>query len=180
MNTLTTTLGANMTTYRSHPGMSVFNQNKIVVCGGTGNDYKVLDTCEQYSIIDNTWTSFPSMRVAAASFTMLNLNNKLYTFGGTIGDADKMPINCDNYLNFVFMYDSNSNEWSTQKSLPIIVADHAAIPYDNGALLCGGTDNQCNTLSSCYKYSPSDDTWTLVGNMAMQRTGHQMSFVNRE
>ncbi len=140
----------------------------IIVCGGTNNSVS-FTSCEQYDLSNNKWNfiaELPAVLPIAKS-AMVTLNNHAYIFGGS--------GKCDTSLSPVNMFDGKS--WVARSSivgLPWYAHAGVAIDTDR-ALVCGGRaykGGPCPTVSDCFIYSSSSDSWTKAASMAQVRCYH--------
>jgi N-acetylneuraminic acid mutarotase len=117
----------------------------------------------QYNTTSNTWSQLPvpfpgDKRTGAASFVA---GNQFYVVGGSNNSAN---------VTDVYSYDPSATKWNAKHYLRSVsnstetydysaVARSQAVGFainDKGYVAVGGS-----TLTTCYEYSPSDDSWTL-------------------
>jgi N-acetylneuraminic acid mutarotase len=139
------------------------NNVGLVGCGFDGSNNR--NDFYQYNATNNTWTQltapFPGdKRTGAFSFVV---NNQFYVGGGSNNSAN---------VTDVFSYDPSvaGGKWNTKRLLRSVsnstesydysgVARAQAVGFainNKGYVSTGGS-----TSTSCYEYSPADDSWTL-------------------
>jgi hypothetical protein len=144
----------------------------IIVCGGE-NSSTTLSSCEQYNPSTQNWTMITSLPIPFRFFVMVTLNNSVYTFGGSgdyICTSGSPPP--------VYMLDGQN--WESRTSIAGLPNyNHAGVAIDaDRALICGGNaykgEYSCPTVSDCFIYSATNDSWTQAASMAQKRCWHSM------
>jgi hypothetical protein len=170
--TNTTTEGQPFHTARGGHAATAVN-NTIIMCGGT-DDKERLSSCEKYvqnSKSVDKWKPLPALPTPNYLFTMVTLNNQVYTFGG----YNHSDIPC--FLsNAVYMFDGYS--WIERAHMPVSTSNHASVAIDNDrVLVCGGyqaVGSSCAPVAHCYIYSATLNKWTSAPSMARERFEHEM------
>ena len=164
--TTTTTVGrwtlmAPMPTPLARAVAGSINNLGIVGCGTDGSNNQ--NKFYQYNASTDQWSTLTAgfdgdKRTGAFSFVA---NNQFYVGGGT---------NNNLAVTDVFAYDPSANKWTPKRSLRQVSTSTQSYDYsgvsraqgvgfainNKGYVTVGG-----GTLTSCYEYNPSDDTWTL-------------------
>lgn len=65
---------------------SVLRNGDVVVCGGQTAGFKVTDECEQFR--NGLWSRLPSLKIARAALSIVEMGRYLFAFGGS-DDNDK-------------------------------------------------------------------------------------------
>jgi hypothetical protein len=165
-STNTSTSGAPLNIERYRHAATVVNDT-IIVCGGV-NLLVTLSSCEQYNPLTQKWNMITSLPTPLAYFVMATLNNRAYTFGGSKVCVSTPPV---------YMFDGQN--WINRSSIAGLLHDqHAGVAIDaDRVLICGGyayKGGPCDTVSDCFIYSASNDSWTQVASMAQIRCQHSM------
>lgn len=147
------TIGAPLPTPRSEIAGTVLD-DKIYIVGGFDSSGRSTPTIEVYDPMLDEWTQVtllpqPLDHTAAAAASH---DGKLYIVGGGYLDRDALSDK-------LFIYDSNTNNWTEGANLPSARGALTA-NFINGTLyVTGGVDSE-NTLSSTLAYDPVTNNWT--------------------
>ena len=68
---------ARMNEARSGAACAVFEE-RVVVAGGWGSHYSILNSVESYDVHSNRWSQLPNMNTAKSSHSLVVVNNKLF------------------------------------------------------------------------------------------------------
>jgi hypothetical protein len=159
----------NMTMSRGNQTMTVLNDGKVLVAGGSGSSGPTA-TAELYDPVTGTFTATGSMATARYNHTATLLNNgKVLIVGGfsPTGTAE--------------IYDPATGIFSTTGTLNFNRYDHTATLLQDGTVLIAGGQNLINlpgAYSSAEIYNPSTGAFTSVGNMTVGRTAHTATLLN--
>jgi len=176
--TNTTRTLAPFTSLRKNYVMSLFgNRGNVLVCGGVDHQNGEMSSCELYTPVNNTWTTFASLPVAVTHFAMVTLlkcagnGGQPFVFGGFSWAGST-------HVASVYAYMDNTSEWRARESMPTAIASHAALQIDHAiALVCGGHSGY-NLQSACNTYHAMDDVWSPVSAMNAARQSHGMAVYN--
>lgn len=133
----------------------------IVGCGFDGSNNR--NDFYQYNPTANTWSALTAgfagdKRTGAFAFVV---GNQFYVGGGTNNNV--------NVTDF-YQYDPSVNKWNTKRYLRNVSNstesyDYSAVSRSQGVGFAvadkGYVTVGSSTLTTCYEYNPSDDTWTL-------------------
>lgn len=97
----------------------------------------------------------------ARDATLVNINNKLYLFGGIDREG--------NILDTLHCFDPKTSEWTQLASCISTLCEHAAVAYKNSMYVFGGR-NDSNYYHSLYRYDPVSDTWIQLTAGASDRS----------
>lgn len=92
--------------------------SSILICGGYGENGKVLSTVERYSIINDTWSTMPSMRFARFDHTAVEWNGLIFIIGG-YGPRGTMS-SCE-------MFNITSNVWNDLPDMQVVRREHSSV-----------------------------------------------------
>jgi N-acetylneuraminic acid mutarotase len=169
-STNTSTTGASLNVARQYHAATIVGDT-IIVCGGwNGSSDSSIVSCEQYNPPTQKWNMITSLPTPTSYFAMVTLNNHAYTFG-TRGECVSAPPP-------VYMFDGQN--WKPKSSIAGLPYEyHAGVAFDaDRALICGGyayKGGSCqDSVSACFIYSASSDSWTQAASMAQIRCGHSI------
>ena len=155
------TTGAPLPTPRSEIAGTILD-DKIYIVGGFDSSGRSASTIEVYDPMLDEWTQVtllpqPLDHTAAAA----SHDGKLYIVGGGYLDRDALSDK-------LFIYDSNTNNWTEGANLPSARGALTA-NFINGTLyVTGGVDSE-NTLSSTLAYDSNTNNWTDKAPMPTAR-----------
>src|SRR4051794_11899541 len=161
---------SSMTTGRFEPTLTVLDDGRVLVAGGTGDvktpdgaalNAVALDSAEIYDPADGTWSDAGKMSVARAGATATLLDDgDVLVAGGHNGDSTA--------LNTAELY--HSGTWNPAPSLAEARDAATATKLRNGdVLVAGGEDGNGQALASAEVYSAG--AWTAAGSMTGARDG---------
>ena len=157
-------------------GVGVDNLGRIVVFGGVNGIDPGEDPGQtyQYDIVEGQWTGLADRSGAAPDdyFAFAtDAQRRIYSLGGGPGpDASAGNPN----TNHVERYIGSSDSWETVASMPVAVADAAAVNDGRGHIIVfGGYDATAATrVATVQQYDVAGNTWTLLPDMPAALTGH--------
>ncbi len=153
---------ASMQVARGHVGVATANE-KVYVIGGdyvnlcgnciTAGFGKVYNTTEEYNPATDTWVFKAAMPTPRANFGVAVYQNKIYCFGGYIGNGK-----CTNITE---VYDPATDTWEMKSPMPTARLDLQAHTVNGKIYLIGGrTGSASPYLEVNEVYDPTTDTWT--------------------
>lgn len=163
-----------MPTPRSTPAVQIYN-GKIHVIGGN-NRFTMTNTHEVYDIAADTWSSAAPLPDTIYGAGSTIIGNKIYVVGG-----------CNNgsptgFKNTLYIYDIDSNSWSTGAIYPGGPKEYICAVALNGKLYASGGDgNNAGSVwikNDLFEYNPETDTWTAKQSMPVPKSYHGMVAVN--
>ena len=167
----TWTKAASMSTGRLQPTMTVLNDGRVLVAGGSGDietDQGLLRavplaSAEIYDPEKNEWTDVAPMWVPRALHTATLLHSgKVLVAGGFDGATGE--------LSSAELYDPVTNEWEATEPLAEARDSATATALPNGEVLVAGGDGGARgTLGSAEVYQPESGTWRATASMAGAR-----------
>jgi parallel beta-helix repeat protein len=162
---------ASLMTSRSRLGAAVIN-GEIYAFGG---DYAslygncigpslgdVVDRCEKYSSVSDTWIQIASMPTARCSLATVAYNNKIYCIGGFL---ESKIVSGTNEVNQIItgtneVYAPSTDQWQTVTSMPTPRMDLQAHLVNGKIYLIGGSTEYGFYLPNNEVYDPVNDTWS--------------------
>jgi hypothetical protein len=90
--TMTWRNARSMLTARAHH-CTVLYQGKAVVLGGHESVFNMINRCEQYNPMFNSWSSLPPLTQPISKHSACVLNNKIYVCGGFLDDRSNNSSN---------------------------------------------------------------------------------------
>ena len=72
--------------------------NYIYVAGGNYSCIKLLNSAERYSILDDSWVTYPDLNVKRDCLTLVMMHPNLYAIGGSDSNM-KLYFNTIEYIN---------------------------------------------------------------------------------
>jgi N-acetylneuraminic acid mutarotase len=127
-----------MPTARYGSGVAVVH-DLIYVIGGYGG----ATVNESFDPTNNQWSTHATMHTPRTHLACAAFNDKIYCFGGNIGDNDSAVTE---------MYDPETDKWQTLAPMPVSRSGHSAIAVDGGIFVIGGSDRN-------ERYAPQTNTW---------------------
>jgi N-acetylneuraminic acid mutarotase len=162
---------ANMTTGRFKPTMTVLEDGRVLVAGGSGdldtghgvNAAVPLASAEIYDPATDSWSDVPSMSVARAMATATLLPSGKVLVAGGYDDAS-------GDLSSAELFDPSTDTWSSTGSLADArdSATATALP-DGDVLVAGGDGGADHALAGAELYHPESGTWHAAASMAGAR-----------
>jgi N-acetylneuraminic acid mutarotase len=159
-----------MSTGRFQPEMTVLEDGRVLVTGGTGdvatgggvNGAVPLASAEIFDPSSGTWSDAASMSVARALHTATLLpSGKVLVAGGYDGAHE---------LASAELYDPADDSWSATDSLAAARDSATATTLPNDEILVAGGDGGAGSaLKSAEIYSPDSGTWHGAADMAGAR-----------
>lgn len=121
----------------------------------------------------STWSSTGSMNVPRAYHQSVVLNDgRVFISGGVRYILDIGSV----YLSSCEIYDPTLGQWTLTSSLAIRRYFHTMTVLQNGKVLVTGgaysSGNRFYHLNDCQLYDSSNEQWTTVSSMNVQRAGH--------
>jgi N-acetylneuraminic acid mutarotase len=123
----------------------------------------LVTTVEIYDPSTDTWSSAPSLPVAAANQMAAAVNGKIYAIGGEIAGAPGGG-------RVVQEYDPVSQAWALKSDMPE-ARYSAAVAVINDMIYIAGGRSAGLQSSSLNWYDPSFDIWTIGSPMNQERDG---------
>lgn len=125
-----------------------------------------------YNPSTDTWTQLATCPMGLAGSSALYYNKKIYVFGGVDYTGG--------VSNSLYIYDIDSNSWSTGASA-IFKSAYAAHFADEELLYyCGGLNENSYSISNVQIYNVNDNTWTNEVPMEHARTSAQGCVCNNK
>jgi hypothetical protein len=136
---------------------------KMLVAGGTDNDFHGVTSAELYDPASGTWMATGSLNSpgSVATATLLP-NGKVLV---TEYNGNGVPASAE-------LYDPASGTWTTTGSLLTVRRLNTATLLPNGKVLVTGGYGNTGTIASAELYDPASGTWTATGSLATPRVRH--------
>ncbi len=161
----------NMSIARLNATMTVLQDGRVLVVGGSGNGGP-FGSAEIFDPTTGTWSLTGGLQVSRVfhSATMLP-NGKVLVAGGE-NDSNQAEATCE-------LYDPQTGIFTPTGSLQVARFAHTATLLQNGkVLVAGGYDSQFDQLNSAELYDPATGSWSLTGSMAVGRPGATATLLN--
>lgn len=145
---------------------------KIYVIGGI-KGFGNTQTCMQVLDTDSatpTWTEGPPMTKKRGLAGSCELNGKIYIFGGT--------PDYNNPVDFVEVFDIESQTWSDSKRMPKARFGHRAAACNGKIYVIGGCVQRTSSLCDVDIFDPLTQEWEAGPNMPDGRTRFAIEVVN--
>jgi N-acetylneuraminic acid mutarotase len=136
---------------------------KIVVVGGFGTKYKLLDSITVYDPATNRWTNRAPMPTVRDHLTADVVHGVLYAIGGRPLDPAK------NY-DVVEAYDLATNQWTKKASMPSKRGGLGSAVIA-GKIHTFGGETRNSVFANHEVYDPAHDTWSDAEPMPTARHG---------
>jgi N-acetylneuraminic acid mutarotase len=159
---------ANMSTGRFEPTMTLLDDGRVLVAGGSGDTDDgqgqavsgavPLASAEVYDPASDKWSDVPSMSVARSMATATPLENGKVLVAGGYDHAS-------GELRSAELFDPSDDTWSATDSLDEARDSATATPLPSGDVLVAGGDGGSGALASAEVYDASAGTWHAVGDM---------------
>jgi len=142
----------------SHASVYSSALQSLITCGGYGN-YEYLSSCSVQTK-NGHHISIPPMNSKRSYFSMVTIENKLYSIGGR---------KTDNTMETIEM--NATGTWN-QQSMPFSVSAHCAVVFDNNIIVIGGLDENNNHVDTTWIYNVVRKDWTEGPKLNEKREGH--------
>jgi hypothetical protein len=158
----------NLTVGRDGAEGTLFNQNRLIICGGFNSPQSlfVLSECEE--LIGGSWTAIASMnqpRCLFGSSRVIFRNNEGFIVTGGKGSILQL-------LNSSEIFDGSS--WTSVADLPMQVNGHCMVNINNGTtvMAIGGSLLYSLGISTTFFYDSVADSWSPGPDLIVPRTEH--------
>ena len=151
-----------MPTPRENFGLTT-SQNKIYAIGGTVDNKKsTTGANEVYDIETDAWETKASLPSAMACLDANAVGEKIYVIGG------RQPTlsGGDSYLNDNWVYDIETDVWSTKTPSPIKIKDYASAAIDNKIYILTYEGALYESGNSLLIYDTDTDKWSQGTSMS--------------
>ena len=133
----------------------------IYVLGGCGDGWDdITNSVEIYDPTTDIWTDAEPMSSPRSYAGIAVVQNKLYITGGHVRTI----------VGTVESFDCKSRKWNNIASMNYARKCHSAAVVEDHVYVCGGYSISEN-LNSVERYSPADNTWTMMPPMTKYRYG---------
>ena len=88
---------ARMNKARSGAACAVFEE-RVVVAGGWGSHYSILNSVESYNVHSNRWSQMPNMNTAKSSHSLVVVNNKLFVISRESNTCEVFDNVCKKFI----------------------------------------------------------------------------------
>jgi len=136
---------------------------KIVVVGGFGTKYKLLDSITVYDPTTNHWTNRAPIPTVRDHLTAEVVHGVLYAIGGRPLDPAK------NY-DVVEAYDLATNQWTKKANMPSKRGGLGSAVIA-GTIHTFGGETRNSVFANHEVYDPAHDTWSVAELMPTARHG---------
>lgn len=145
------------------PRPSTVAREVLVVVGGITNNNMSTNSVDMYDSAKDKWYSLPDMTITSSWFSVVALNNDIYTTGGI-----EEGCNGNRLLSDVWKFESSKRVWTKMCSMLKARARHASAVYEGNIYVLGGitlnSDNKLSAIESIECFQPSTNKWTNVGH----------------
>ncbi len=145
--------------------------DKIYVAGGIGL-FRVLDSCEYYTIPTNKWSNCAPLPRPLHHVAMASDKSHIYASGGYVA----LPFEKDKKA-ALFRYDPATDAWQEMAKLPHPIGQHAMVHRAGKLLLIGG-QNGLVELSAFWSYDIASNQWSEMPPMPTARHSHAITMAN--
>lgn len=157
-----------MPTPRSEFSTATVN-GMIYVIGGRDALYPglpkpVVTTVEVYDPATDSWSTGPSLLVAASNQMTTAVNGKIYTIGGEAG------FSSTDVTNVTQEFDPATQKWSLKTNMPDYRSSASISDLNNRVYIAGGRIG-IGVTDSLLWYEPAVDTWGAGSPMSESREG---------
>jgi len=151
-------------------GQSTLLDGTVLVTGGGAAT--VTNAVYTYDPSANVWTTkgnMPTPRHTHGQSVLLN-GDVLIT-GGSLNSTNANT----GYSSSCFIYNPNTDTWTTVANVPFIILNHAQSTLMDGNVLITGGSSRYYTSNNIYSYNPSTDTWAPLSKLVAPLTYHKQS-----
>ncbi|ACZ43662.1 Kelch repeat-containing protein [Thermobaculum terrenum ATCC BAA-798] len=143
-------------------GGTVIN-GKLYVVGGKTSSGGHQTKLYIYDPITDSWTTGQDMPGPGVENPgVAAYNGKMYVFGGSTDPFSGA-------VNFSYMYNPNTNTWSTIASMPTARGGAGAQQINGKIYVVGGMDSNGASLATLEIYDPATNTWSTGAPMSTRR-----------
>ena len=158
----------NMLVPRSGAAYAVINNpvGAVLACGGQSSAAVILNTCEIFEPVSESWRATGPMKAARRGHTLTALpNGKVLVVGGTDGKTQ---------LGTAELFDPATGLWTAVTSVLLVGrSGHTATLMDNGSVLIAGGEHLSGAGTSTATFDPSTLVFTNTsGGMSRARVNH--------
>ncbi len=162
------TLTSPMNAARAAPVAVRLENGRVMVIGGFGEFFNVLNSAEIYNPGTATWSlTAPMSDARAEDFVAVLLpGRKVLVAGGTASDFTS--------LSSAEIFDEATGTWTPTGSMNVGRGEFATVVLADGRVLAvGGIATDGTAIASAEIYNPVTGTWTLTGSMSTGRNDLQ-------
>jgi len=162
------TLTSPMNAARAAPVAVRLENGRVMVIGGFGEIFDVLNSAEIYNPGTATWSlTAPMSDARAEDFVAVLLpGRKVLVAGGTASDFTS--------LSSAEIFDEATGTWTPTGSMNVGRGEFATVVLADGRVLAvGGIATDGTAIASAEIYNPVTGTWTLTGSMSTGRNDLQ-------
>ena len=164
----------NLTIGRDGAEGILFNQNRLIICGGFNSPQSlfVLSECEE--LIGGSWTAIASMnqpRCLFASSPITFRGNEGFIVSGGKGSILQLLSSSEIF---------DGSIWNSVADIPEQVTGHCMVNIDTGitAMAIGGQTLDYLGISATYFYDSVADSWSRGPDLIVPRTYHSCAVFN--
>ena len=164
------TLTSSMNTARAAPVSLRLEDGRVMVIGGFGEFFDVLNSAEIYNPGTAFWSlTAPMIDARAEDFVAVLLpGRKVLVAGGTASDGFTS-------LSSAEIYDEATNTWTPTGSMNVGRGEFGNVVLHDGRVLAvGGIATDGTAIASAEIYNPVTGRWTLTGSMSTGRNDLQI------
>ncbi|MGE4557366.1 MAG: S8 family serine peptidase [Desulfovibrionaceae bacterium] len=156
----------------THAGAAgVALDGELYLFGGQTSDTQASAKAERYNPQSNTWITLADMPAPRAWGAAAVWNGKVYVLGGT--DFSSLYATAA-------VYDPETGAWSTAAAPNLALNGTAAVTVGDDIYVLGGADASNDDSKKIYRYSPSSESSTQVGELATPRRFHAATAVGNK
>ncbi len=163
---------------QTSPALVLLADGRVLMAGGVNTAVAATAQVMVYDPAGRAWDSANSMSTPRANHALVRLaDGRVLVIGGdvsTLNGPRTLTAGCE-------IYDPSLDTWSATGALTVPRANHAAILLPDGhVLVSGGVTGSgvlISTVSGCERFDPASGTWSSVGAMALDRSGHTLTLL---
>lgn len=174
-----------LTTQRSRLAV-VHLTNRLYAIGGETTGGRTVSTVDIYDLQVNDWRSGPALPAAVANLAAATFGERIYVAGGNSRSSDNaQPAAPITISNGFFVFDPESDQWSSAGQLPNPLAGAALVANENALYLLGGWDGRA-MHDEIWQLTPPAAIdapmpgWTLAGRLRTPIAFFGAALVNDE
>ena len=158
---------ASMKQCRNTPAL-VSCQGYLYALGGWDDAGECLSSVERLTDLKNDWEECPPMLRAKRWFAAVSCSNVMYVIGGQSNHDDSAITNT------VEKFDPDKNKWICVSAMNIKRRAHAACVIHGKIYVVGGIDTENKYVDKIECYTPSTDSWSIVGTTILDLYHHSI------
>lgn len=153
-----------MNVARIAPTLTLLNNGKVLVAGGTSAAGSITNTAELYDSQTGTWTFTGNMNSPRSGHRAVLLpDGRVFVASGGTASG---------FLSSSEIYDPGTGIWTPTASYTTARGDTVLLLLPNGKVMMAGGNDGTNSMSEVLLYDPAGDSWSTAVPLSVARRFH--------